>query len=85
MNRGRGAGLLTARTLSSCPPSLETSHLEGSMFWGGGIGKKRPGWGLGEEGWAERVPGASIYQEEICIDLNLQLPSSVNVCLEKGN
>lgn len=51
----------------------------------GGIGEKGAGRGLGEEGWAERGPSRPIYQGAICIDLNLQLPSSVNVCLEKGN
>lgn len=65
----------------SPPPRLHT--------WKGGglgeIGEKGVGRGLGEEGWAEKGPGRPVYQETICIDLNLQLPSSVNVCLEKGN
>lgn len=63
------------------PPRLHT-------WKGGGLGKigeKGVGRGLGEEGWAEKGPGRPVYQETICIDLNLQLPSSVNVCLEKGN
>lgn len=66
----------------SLPPP-QTSHLEGWLF--GEIGEKGFGRGLGEEGWVEKGPGRPIYQETICIDLNLQLPSSVNVCLEKGN
>lgn len=90
MNGEGGAGLLSVHTSSflsffsfflSPPPRLHT--------WKGGglgeIGEKGVGRGLGEEGWAEKGPGRPVYQETICIDLNLQLPSSVNVCLEKGN
>lgn len=90
MNGEGGAGLLSVHTSSFLsfffflsPPPPQISHLEGWLF--GEIGEKGFGRGLGEEGWVEKGPGRPIYQETICIDLNLQLPSSVNVCLEKGN